>query len=59
MLSRKTNRQDKIHDVLVRLICQSNYVTFLQSKSIEMVHIDKVHTDNEILVLNLIKDYLF
>ena len=32
MLPRKTNSKDNILDVFVRLLCQSNYVTFLAEK---------------------------
>ena len=31
MLARKTNFQDNIHDVFVRLLCQSNYVIMSHS----------------------------
>ena len=56
MLARKTNFQDNIHDVFVTLPCESNYVTFLQRKSIEKVHKDTGHSDNDNLFLSLISE---
>ena len=38
LLARKTNFEDNIRDVFVRLLCQSNYVSFLQKKHIEQKH---------------------
>ena len=56
MLARKTNFQDNIHDVFVRLLCQSNYLAFLQRKSIEKVHKDTGHSDNDELFLSLVRE---
>ena len=41
ILARKTNFEDNIRDVFVRLLCQSNYVSFLQRKNIKKKHKDE------------------
>ena len=56
MLARKTNYKDNIQDVSVRLLCQSNYVTFLQRKRTEKVQKDMGHSDDGDLLLSLIKE---
>ena len=38
LLAQKTNFEDNIRDVFARLLCQSNYVSFLQRKYIELKH---------------------
>ena len=52
--SQNNKLPDNIHDVFVRLLCQINYVAFLQRKSILRVHKDTSHSDNDDLFPSLI-----
>ena len=52
LLARKANFEDNIRDVFVRLLCQSNYVSFLQRKDLEPKHKQETgyHKDVELSV---------
>ena len=58
LLARKTNFEDNICDVFfVRLLCQSNYVSFLQRKYIEQKHKQEIgHHKDEELFVSLIRE---
>ena len=57
MLARKTSFEDNIRDVFVRLLCQSNYVSFLQRKQIGQKHNEGAgDPKNDELFLSLIRE---
>ena len=57
LLVRKETFEDNIRDVFARLLCQSNYVSFLQRKNIELKHRQKTgYLTNEELFLRLIRE---
>ena len=56
MLARKTNFEDNIHDVFVRLLCHSNYVPFLQRKYIGQKHKQGAGDPKNSVFLSLIRE---
>ena len=57
ILARKTNFEDNIRDVFVRLLCQINYVSFLQRKNIQQKHKDETgYPKIDELFLSLVRE---
>ena len=56
VIGTKTNFEENIRDVFARLLYQSNYVSFLQSKNIEVKHQQNTGhlTNDELMSINVI-----